>query len=305
MRIEHLPWVNSPKPVRIDFGAGSSSSLAKGIRLFALMLSLMLWVLVVPGAALAMHGNSQQPTQVGPEQLRIDEGKYLGSKIAGDYRLRDANGKSFTLGDMLGKPLVIVLSYYNCDGACTSMNRNLRETLAGMEEMEMEQDYRVLTLSFDRHDNSQRLHKFMQHAGFEQQAPKGWRLALFKETTDITRFTEALGYRHFWSPRDALFLHPNVYILLSAEGQVMRYLYGASIDSKEMELAITKAYHHEATPANVVNFLLATCYSYNYQDGKYAINYPLFIAVGILLFGATIAVIVTVSIKRRRRRECL
>ena len=270
-----------------------------------LVLSLALWLLAWPGYLQAAHGNVSQSTRIDPKLLRIDEGKHLGAKIDGNYRLRDERGNLFTLGDMLGKPLLVVLSYYSCDGACPTINRNLKETLTGVKDWELEKDYRVLTLSFDRHDNSQRLRIFMQHAGFGEQAPNGWRIALFSETAEITRFTQALGYSYFWSPRDALFMHPNVYILLSAEGRVMRYLYGTSIDSKDMGIAITKASANETAPANIANFLLATCYSYNFQDGKYSVNYPLFIAVGSLLLGVVMILTGAIAMKRRRRRECL
>ena len=287
----------SSGPVRIGFGPGT-------MKIFMLLFGLLLWMPAWPDAAFAAHGNGRQPAQDDPAQLRIDEGKHLGARIDSGYPLKDASGNQFTLGDMLGKPLILVLSYYTCDGACTTMNRNLKEALAGMEGLEMDQDYRVLTLSFDRHDNSERLRMFMQHAGFERQALDGWRLAIFQETKDIARFTEALGYSYFWSPRDALFLHPNVYILLSAEGRVMRYLYGSSIDSKEMEIAIIRADNNKTAPANVVNFLLATCYSYNFQDGKYAISYSLFIAIGAMLLGAAMVLLGALTVKRRRRREC-
>ena len=270
----------------------------------ALSLSLLLaagW----PESALASYGNIPKNTHINSEVMRIDEAKFLGTRIDADYLLHDANGNRFTLGDMLGKPFLLVLSYYSCDGACPTLNRNLQETLAGVKRWQLGRDYRVLTLSFDRHDSPESLHMFMQHSEFGSNTPDGWRMALFEQPADIERLTESMGYKYFWSPRDAMFLHPSVYILLSPDGRVTRYLYGASIGWADMELSITKAYGNELTPANAINFMLAACYSYNYKEGKYSINYPLFIALGSLLMGLAMVATGVMIMKKRRGRECI
>ncbi|MDT8375944.1 MAG: SCO family protein [Mariprofundaceae bacterium] len=287
----------TPLPLFAAFAGSRSSRLGFGMVLFLLFA----W----PGGAQANYGNIPESTHIDPELVRIDEDKYLGARISGDYALRDAGGESFTLGGLLGRPLLLVLSYYSCDGACPAINRNLRDTLAGVKRWERGRDYRVLTLSFDPHDTPESLRMFMQHAGFGTHSSEGWRLALLNDPADIGRLTESLGYKFFWSPRDAMFLHPNVYILLSPEGRVMRYLYGASISSTDMELSITKAYGNEISPANAVNFLLAACYSYNYRDGKYSINYPLFIALGSLLLGISMITGGVLVMKKRKRRETI
>jgi len=254
-------------------------------------------------AALAAYGNVTQSSDVDPSIVKIDERVFLGEKIPADYVLIDQDGSEFNLGDMLGKPLILALSYYTCDGACSALNTNLRLTLDGVDDWKLGQDYRVLTASFDRNDTPAKLQDFMQKTGFTEELPAGWKMATFKDPENIKRLTDSVGYKFFWSPRDAIFLHPNVYIMLSPKGRVMRYLYGASIASDDMELSITKAQGEKQSPANVINFLVGACYSYNYKDGKYAVNIPLFVAAGGLIFGmGTIAVGFSIMKYRRDKK---
>lgn len=251
-------------------------------------------------AARAAYGNMAN-TQVDPALMRIDEDKYLGVTVARNYAMVDTSGDDFTLGDMLGKPLVLVLSYFSCDGACPTVNAKLNATLRGVTGWTLGKDYRVLTVSFDPHDSPERRAMFLHSAGFDKAMPAGWRVAMLKDAADIRRLTESVGFNFFWSPRDRMFLHPNVYIMVSPQGRVVRYLYGTSIAARDMEISITKAWGNQLSAANVINFVFGACYSYNYEDGKYSINYPLFIAAGALAFGVCLIVGAALIMKHKKR----
>ncbi|ATX80100.1 protein SCO1/2 [Mariprofundus aestuarium] len=238
----------------------------------------------------AAYGNVTKTSVVDPSILKIEEMKYLGEKADYDFVLQDETGADFKLGSMTGKPLVLAFSYYTCDGACSVINKNLAETLKGVERWKIGQDYNVLTVSFDQNDTPATLANFMKEAGFADGLPDGWKMTTMLKKEDILKLTGSMGFKFFWSPRDAMFLHPNVYIMLSPKGRVTRYLYGGTITPTDMELAITKAKGGEIAAANVIDFVVGACYSYNYKDGKYSINIPLFVAAGALIFGLTLIV---------------
>jgi|GEM_PF-209731 len=239
-------------------------------------------------SAWAAYGNVPQDTDVDPTVMRIDEQKYLGQSIFPDYRFIDQNGREFTFGEMYGKPTILALSYYKCDGACSVLNRNLWTTLGEVKRWQIGRDFNVVTASFDPHDNPESMKKFMEKAGFKDGLPQGWRMSTFKDPADIKKLTDSIGYKFFWSPRDAMFLHPNVYMVVSPKGKVTRFLYGANISGQDMEISITKSMEETISPANVINFVLGACYSYNYKDGKYTVNIPIIIAISSLIFGLTL-----------------
>ena len=277
----------------------------KGIQKFVQVI-LMLLAFGFAEQALAAYGNVNSNSDVDPEVVKVKEKEFLGVKVFGGYQLIDSTGKTFTLKEyQAGKPMVLALSYYSCDGSCPVLNRNLKTTLSGVDDWKIGKDFKVLTVSFDQHDNSETLRKFLDYADFKKDLPEGWAFTNLKDGEDIKRLTDSIGYRFFWSPRDAMFLHPSVYVMLSPEGRVTRYLYGASISPEDMEISLTKALEGKTSEANVINFIVGACYSYNYQDGKYTINYPLFIALGALTLGLTMLAIGSIVLIRRRRRTSI
>ena len=257
----------------------------------------------ISNVAYAAYGNVTKNSDVDPTIVKIKENDFLGTKIAQDYRLIDQDGKEFAFSEMLGKPLILALSYYRCDGACSVLNRNLWNTLQTVEQWKIGRDFNVLTVSFDRHDDPAALKKFMNFTGFTDGLPDGWKMTTLKNEQDILALTGSVGYRFFWSPRDAIFLHPNVYIMVSPKGRVTRYLYGANVSGNDIDISITKAVGEKISPANVINFLVGACYSYNYKDGKYKINIPLFVAAGGLVFGLTLMIGGFVITRRRARKD--
>ncbi len=263
----------------------------------------LLGALALAGNAAAEYGRTPE-SHVDLSTLAIDQAKYLGAPLERGLALIDASGDRFTLGDMLGKPLLLLLSYYSCDGVCPTMNRKLAEAIAQVKRFRSGQDFRVLTASFDRNDRPEAIRHFESMAGIEDPAGQGWRLALFADSADIKRLTEAVGFRYFWSARDRVFMHPNVLIVLSPEGRVARYLPAATLTARDIELALIESdWNRIANSTRVLDLVSGVCFSYSYKDGRYVLNAPLFIAAGSLTLGLG-AVVLSFSVFRKfKHRE--
>lgn len=177
---------------------------------------------MLPGRAMAVYGSTPE-SDIDPSIFQIEEGHFLGARIATDFVFQDVDGNRFTLADLMGKPLILVLSYYTCDGACSVINRTLANTLKEMDRWELGRDYNVLTVSFDPHDTPATLRKFREMMGFAQ-LPQGWYMATMADRNEIDRLAKSIGFKFFWSPRDRVFLHPSVYTVLSYDGRISRYL---------------------------------------------------------------------------------
>ena len=132
---------------------------------------------------------------------------------------------------------------------------------------------------------------------------RGWTFAMLENAEDIKAFTGSLGFNFFWSPRDRTFFHPGVFIITSPIGRVTRYLYALSNEPQDVDIAIVEARMEKmrATPKELLNLAVSLCYSYNFKEGRYTINYPLFIAVGSLFFGVVLFAVAMVVFHRRRR----
>lgn len=221
--------------------------------------------------------------------MQIDEPRYLGARLRAETVLTDSEGRDFALGDMLGKPVILLLSYYGCDGSCPTMNRELAEVLAGVDRFKLGEDYRVLTVSFDARDSGQTAASFLaKTGGVPESMRNGWRHAVIKDR-DVAKFAGEMGFKFFWSDAARAFMHPNVLIFLTPEGRVARYIYGTSMDARTVELALTDAdWDRIANSTAVFDILTGACFSYNYATGKYQPNYAQLIGIGSFLFGLTL-----------------
>jgi len=96
--------------------------------------------------------------------------------------------------------------------------------------------------------------------------------------------------RFFWSYRDRVFVHPNAFIVVTPEGRVARYLYGTLVKV--------------AASGQLIDILAGVCFSYNFKEGRYTINVPLFVGMGSLLLGISLVVVsFLVAKKKMHRRE--
>ncbi|RMD57632.1 MAG: SCO family protein, partial [Nitrospirae bacterium] len=162
--------------------------------------------------------------------LTIDEEKFLGKSVPMDVTFTDENGVTMKLGDLFnkGKPLVLNLIYYNCPASCKPLAEGLASALAKIN-MEIGRDYNVLTLSINEKEGAEDAKKFHQALIDKiKKMPKGSEHWIFATTTkeNIKKLTGAVGYRFFFSEQDKAFVHPNVYIFLSPEGKITRYIFG-------------------------------------------------------------------------------
>jgi protein SCO1/2 len=246
--------------------------------------------------------NRTPESYIDPIIFQINEQKHLGVKVDKNLALVDETGKHFTLDEKLGKPLILVLSYYTCDGSCSVINADLRDRLLGVTNVKMGEDFNVLTVSFDKQDDLQKLGVFKKHLDDVKALGKGWTFATMKDPEQIKPFADRLGFNYFWSPADRTFFHPGAFLFLSAEGRLIRVLYSQTVDSRDVELAVFDARQGKFRAKEIINFATSLCYSYNYKEGRYTYNIPLFVAVGSLTLGVT-AFSGSVFVFRRRRKE--
>jgi len=265
--------------------------------------TLLFWAAATPAAA--QYGGPVPVSDIDPAVFQIDETKFLGKKVLADLPLVDATGKEFTLAQKLDRPTVLVLSYFTCDGSCSIINQDLKAQLEDIKDMNPGVDFNIVTLSFDKNDNSETLNIFKKNLKMPEVMEKGWTFGTFKNSDDINLFTENIGFKFFWSPQDRAFFHPGAFMFLTPdEGRLARVLYALSSGSKDVKLAVLDAKGGNFRPSEIIDYAVSLCYSYNYKEGKYTYNIPMFVGAGSLTLGVTsFAVSVLVFRRRRRMRE--
>ena len=250
----------------------------------------------------------QSESDIDPSVFKIDEKSALGYKVEGQYRLIDMNGREFDLKELRGKPTILVFSYYTCDGSCSAINDDLLGLLITLEEMKslkIGKDFNVLTLSFDKNDTRETLAEFRDKLKLPKDLQDNWTFAVAKDFVDVQELADNIGYKFFWSPQDRTFFHPGAFVFLTPEGRVSRILYALANEAKDVELAVLEAKQGKFKPSEIVNYAVSLCYSYNYKEGRYTYNIPLFVAMGSLTLGVTAFSGSVIVFKRRRKKKLL
>jgi protein SCO1 len=262
-------------------------------------------LLGVTGVPAAPNGALGRESTIDPAIMRIDEPRHLGARLDPGFVLTDSNGRDFRLGEILGKPVILLFSYYGCDGACPTINRSLADVVQQVQRFALGRDYRVLTVSFDRQDTQETARRFVDRFRSALPAVEGWRHAVLKQREgDIGALTGSVGYRYFWSRADQVFLHPNVLVFLTPEGRVARYLYGTAVEKKEVELALIDAdWGRISNVGAVFDMLTGVCFSYNFAEGRYTYNMSLLVGVASLVAGILLVLLSLMVFRTKKSRR--
>ncbi len=245
-------------------------------------------------------------SEIDPEALRINEAKILGLKPKRGFSFIDQDGEVFTFNDRVGKPVVLVMSYFTCDGVCSTMNIELSERLTDLSKtgrLKPGRDFDVVTVSFDKEDTPETMNEFIKYVGLNESVVDGWTFAVASEGQNIKEFTDRFDFRFFWSSQDRTFYHPTVYMVLSPEMRLARVLYAHNIEVSDIELAVLESREGNFKPSEIINYAVSLCYSYSYKEGKYVFNIPMFVAFGSLILGVSALGTSVLAYKRKQRKR--
>lgn len=106
-----------------------------------LKLFLTLYVCLISSSTFSQSTLFDQQMQVGFVEK---QGQYA----APDVKLVNEAGDTVSLGDIINKPTILNLVYYNCPGTCSPLMWGISKFIDGMD-LQLGKDYDVLTISFD------------------------------------------------------------------------------------------------------------------------------------------------------------
>jgi protein SCO1/2 len=78
-----------------------------------------------------------------------------------------------------------------------------------------------------------------------------------------------VGFKYRWDERTQQFAHAAGIMVLTPEGKMARYLYGASFHARDLRFSLAEASENRSTMA--VQKMLLFCYHYDPQAGGYVL----------------------------------
>lgn len=218
------------------------------------------------------------PAEVPPEAVGLDE--KLGEKLPLELTFRDEQGQPIELSSLITRPTVIAPIYYRCPNVCHFLQGDLARVLP-LLKLEPGEDYQVVSISFDETETPElaRRSRETYMAAMNDAFPaSSWRF-LTGSAEQIHALTEAIGFRFQRSGAD--FVHPIALVVVSANGQIIRYLHGTHVLPKDLTLALYEA--KSGRVGTTIRKVVQYCFSFDPEQKTYVFNLLRISATVILL----------------------
>jgi len=220
------------------------------------------------------------------EEIGVDEN--LGDTIPLNLTFVNSKGESVRLGDLIeeGKPVLLNPLYYECPILCGVV---LDAVFKVIDQLAWTpgSDYTIISFSIDPNETTGIAAKSKDQYLTDLDRPgaeKGWHF-LTGSQESIDALTEAIGFRYKYDETNDQYYHLASIMLLSPEGTIVRYLYGATFSEFNLRNALFEA--ADGTIGSAVDKVVLYCFSYDPASKSYV---P--VAVNIMKLGGLATVII-------------
>lgn len=234
---------------------------------------------------------AQRPIEVG-----IDE--KLGSYLPLDLTFTNSDGEKVILKDIIDKPVLLALVYYECPGICSPLLNELTWTIDKIQ-LEPGADFKIISLSFDNRETPEIAAKWKKnylHTLKRPFDPADW-IFLTGDSVNIHKLTDAAGY-YFKKSSDDQFIHAGAVLTIAPDGKISRYLFGTSFNPFDVKMALIDAKAGKTNPT--VSKFLQFCFSYDPEGRQYTLNVTRIIG-SVMLLGVGIFLIVLLKKKKKNQ----
>jgi protein SCO1/2 len=241
--------------------------------------------------------DNPMPAEEVAAKVRVDE--RLGKTIDFSARLRDENNQPVDLKTLFDKPVVILPIFFMCSSVCNILQAELTRVLDQISEVPGE-DFNVVTFSFSDDEDAAMAKTAKQN--YAQMLKRKIDLSkwvyLVGERSEILKLTHSLGF-YFVKQGKHNYIHPNVMIVLSGQGRIIRYLYGPRFLAFDVGMALTEATKGEPG-VSIKRGVLSFCFNYDPENRTYV--FRIFPIVGGVIVVALVFFFVFLIFPRKSRR---
>jgi protein SCO1/2 len=217
----------------------------------------------------------------------------IGRHLSSDYRFVSGEGRTVTLGELRGKPLVVSLVYTSCYHVCPTITQTVANTVNIAREALGDASFNVVTVGFDSAmDTPERMRAYRRERGLNVE---NWQF-LSTDATTMEALARDIGFIYFRSPKG--FDHLAQTTIVDANGKVYRQVYGDSFATPTLvEPLKDLVFGRKASTKNWDGWIYGVklfCTVYDPTTGRYKFDYSLFVAIatGLLSLGVVAVFIV-------------
>ena len=269
------------------------------------MMKNTLQILLMVSVFLCFNNAFGQLNQHPPEvlnQIGVDE--KLGDTVPLDLEFVTSDGKTVLLRELFeeDKPVLLNPLYYECPILCNLVVESVFNVVNELIWSPGE-DYIIISFSIDPEEdhtiaktNKEQYVSRLDKPGAED----GWYF-LTSDQKSIEALTDAVGFRYTYDENTGEYLHLANIMMLSPEGVVTRYLYGASFREFDLRNALYEA--ADGTIGSTLDQILLYCFTYDPSSQSYvpvAMNIMKLGGLATLIF---LGIFLTIFWKREKNKD--
>lgn len=232
---------------------------------------------------------TEPPAERLPPQLgNVGIEQRLNQPVPLDLSFRDETGRSVQLRAYFheGRPVVLSLVYFRCRILCSQVLSSLAGALRYVK-FDAGKQFEILTVSFDPSEGpteaqaaKQQFLPIYGHPGAES----GWHF-LTGDQASIYALSNAVGFHYYHDPRTNQFAHATGIMLLTPDGRIAQYYYGAKFFPSDLRLGLIQSSQNQI--GTLADQIVLYCYHYDPRIGRYG---PIVTRVIQLSGGATVLI---------------
>ena len=228
----------------------------------------------------------EQQMQVGFEEK---QGQYADL----DTRLINENGETVLLRDIINKPTILNLAYFECPGTCSPLMWGISKFVDAVD-LKLGEDYKIITVSFDPTESiglgKEKKASYVGTMTKKEEAALNWSFFV-SDSLNIARLTKSVGFNY--TRFNNQFIHPTGLIALASDGKIIRYLRGIDFLPFDIKITLVEAADGKIGPS--INRLLAVCYSYDDTGNQFVFNVTRVSAIIITFIGLLVFLYLALS----------
>ncbi len=244
-----------------------------------------------------------------PAEIRdLEVTERLGERVPLDTVFTDSEGRKVRLGEYFnqGKPVILVLGYYDCPLVCPLILERLQQALNKLDYT-VGEDFNVVVISFDPRNTTEMAanNRMAYLSGYNRSASAEVRAGWTFHTSDpmqMRPLADAIGFEYRYIDESGEYSHPVALTFLTPTGEVSRYIYGFDYVERDMKLSLLGA-SNGAIAQSIGDRLLWFCYHYDPKTGRHTLAAFRVMQAGALITLFSLGTLIAVLRYRERRAQ--
>ena len=251
-------------------------------------------------------GNNNQVPEVA-KGIGVDS--KLGDMIDPDLTFTDEDNNFVRMGDFFDgkRPVILSFNYSNCPKLCEVQLKHMTTALRDVD-FDIGKDFQLVSVSIDPQEQLPRLRAMRdRYSGLynREGSEDSWHFLRGSDSTATKYLADLCGVKYRYIARQKLYSHPPVFLLISPNGKIVRYIHGLNYEPVTIYRALVEAAEGKiGSPINRLTFVTG-CFLFDETTGKYAMPamYLMRLAGGCTVFFLAISIVPYWWVRRNRRED--